>query len=413
MTKELILPPKPVLGKVRLELLDPDSRKVLERVEAENYIAQQFLDHNAWRQRQEYVSGLTGTDAEPRNPMVAMMLWDRASAEVEPSGSFDGLCTAWSLPSSYSGADTRRGTIVPGESYCNPEEAVYVFEWPTTAGNGIVRAASWAANNDWQPQAWLVDSLVNPGLSGASGAAGFCFDPYDGDTFWAVVGGSLRKYLLDLSAGTVSELFVGPTNAQMGVTYVYGIAVDATHCYVAGSTSTIRKFPKPTGSGDVTESAISIAGVTAPTDIAYDGSYLWVLQSESPYKAYRVDKSSGAIERSFSVPGRGNNGGTSFNVDRQLLTVSTQSGTWTGYSAYDLDGALQTVWRDTRVSNSTTLHSWIDKNRFLCRGQFLNNSTQGLEVWRTDVLGTRSTLGADVEKTNLTGMKLTYTFTFS
>lgn len=428
--RELILPPDELAhGHVRLELIDPRTSKTVERVEAENYISSAMLNHNRWRQRQEYRNTVASTDAEPTpNLMTRVVLSD--SDLALPTGNIfaPGQITAWASPSSGTTDATRKGSFVTGQSAMTVASAVYTFEWPTTAGNGWIRSVYWTADGTSLVGQFTSFSANLPNLGTTTSPA--CW--YDGaGGMWVPMGGNLVKYawaptLEDSSAPTVS--ITGPTQAQTGLTYITDIVGDGTNLYVVGSgASTIRKFPTPTGTGDVTESAITVSGVT-PLGLAYDGAYLWTSFGND---AYRVDKSTGAIERSFSIAWSGvSPASMCWYPPLSLLLVSYQAGSGFAGSVrgYDLDGVVKCQWAMVNSSQASPANTHglcyvgqVTDSRYpgftydgivFRNGNMANYGAPGL-VGMPGGIATYSVLPTEVEKTNLTGMKLTYTFTFS
>lgn len=413
---ELLLPTDVgLVGHARLELIDPESRKVLERIEGENYVTSSTLRHNRWAVRQEFNSDMSSTagDPQPFYPLGEVHLCDSDRIEVEPSGLVTGRGIAWANKASYSGADAYRGTVIWGECSTTELQTVWVFEWPTTAGNGTIRGFGWRPTSAQKEvvlgrlRFWGTGSSPPSGWVGSYTGGGVCIGP-DG-AIWTVVGGTpnaLQKYQIDPVTWAITSMYQGPTATQCGLTNaIYGVCHDGTDMYVIGNgTNTVRKFTIPTGTGDVTESGITIPGVASPIGIACDGTYLWVAAGTT---VYRANKSSGVVERSFTIAA--GTTGLAWDSARSMLFQSC-SGT---LNYYDLDGVLV---------GTCSISNWYGDSfrsiAFLPDGTLLTVARDGSSggnqgQYDLNSMGTKLVLGYDVVKTNLTAMKLTYTFTFS
>lgn len=422
---------RPLLGRAKLELVRPDTGKVLKAVETENYVSNALLNHNRWRQRQEYRNTIGTTDVELHaNLLERAILTDSNLSQSGGDVFAPGLITAWASPGSSTTDATRKGSLTGGQSGATPTQAVYVFEWPTTVGNGIIRSVQWGPVGDGGSIRAL--GSFTGGLPNSSSGK---WTPvwYDGaGGMWLGLGGSLVKYAWEPTREGVASpslAITGPTETQMGLTNLLDIVGDGTNLYAVGSgASTIRKFPTPTGSGDVTESAITVSGVS-PSTITYDGAYLWVGFASG--NVYRVDKSSGAIERSFSIAWSGWNPRTiAWYPPKNLLLVAYHSLISSfQIRAFDLDGVIKGQW--TIPSSGTTasdpamgltyVGTVTDSLNpgFTYEGILLRDSATAVAyvapgyVTPLGPCSTYAVLGSEVEKTSLTAMKLTYTFTFS
>lgn len=422
---------RPLHGHAKLELIRPDTGRSIKVAEAENYISDALLNHNRWRQRQEYRNTISSTDAELyANLMERAILTDSGVGQSGGDVFAPGLVTAWASPGSSAADASRKGSLTSGQSSASATQAVYVFEWPTTVGNGIIRSVQWGPVGDGA--SIVAAGSFTGGLpNNSSGKAVGCW--YDGaGGMWLGVAGSLVKYAWEPTRAGVaapSLSFTGPTETQMGITNLLDIVGDGTNLYAVGSgATTIRKFTTPTGSGDVTESAITVSGVS-PSTITYDGAYLWVGFASG--NVYRVDKSSGAIERSFSIAWSGQTPRSiCWYPPKNLLLVAYSSGISTfRIRAFDLDGVVRGQWAisssGTTSSDPTVGLTYVGtvvdslNPGFTYEGILLRDSATAVAFVAPGLVAplgpcaTFATLGTEVEKTSLTAMKLTYTFTFS
>ena len=417
---------RPVRGEVKLDLIHPRTGRVLKSETAENFIGVMMTYHNRWKFRSDYFVGNSNiSDGEPTFPMGKVVLLSSNIAEPEPWAYAGGQMIGYGLKSAYSGADTKRGSLVAAETYSNWEKVVWVWEWATTAANGLINSVGmtaesggwWGATTDNPSPIGVRGLNVGSAVSGGGGA--IAYDPFLA-RIWIM--GPTNLECWDVSTWSPSLVFTGPTIAQMGLSgTVNGISCDAANLYATSSgTATVRKFTKPTTSGDVTESGITVTGVSSITASTHDGTYIWVTNGST---IYRANSSSGAIERSFAKPFAETIISLGWNSDRNLLIIGTSNKlvytvnldglvvdkwTYCGDNAYGQDsnrGLITYIGSHTNFMGLTFRDCFIER----CHASGYNAAT----IATPDSLGSRTVLGAEVEKTNLTGMKLTYTFTFS
>ena len=416
-----------VKGLVRVELIDPRTRKVLERVDTENDISEWWQARSRRDARAHFYTGNPSQTPYDRQTGVGLnhvYLSDSGASLGEPL--VDGRMTGWADKGTYSGVSTKRGTIIAAECLSDPAATRYVWEWPTTAANGYVRSVGLCpyAGLDTQQSLWGGVARTTYGTYFVPPAkyiaSQLCWYDATAQMFWwvddsGVYGRSVTVAPYDMME--IVDYIPGDTTTASALKATFGFGAvncsdvtgDGTNLYVAGNTSSIKKFAIPTTVGaDPTESTISVSGRTAMARVAHDGSYLWVSEGST---VYRVHPTSGVIERSFAVVGAP--AGMWWYTERGLLLVAYSYELF----GYDLDGNLVLRAAGPRGALNETLgysYSYLTDHMLWTRGALYNNygwrDCECLGSFRT---GTRTVLGAEVEKTNLTGMKLTYTFTFS
>lgn len=412
-----------VKGIVRLELIDPRTRRVTERVEIENDISQWWQLRTRRFGRSLFFAGnpnQTAFDIDVNVGLNTVYLSSSAESLGEPL--IDGSTVAYAGKDTYSGGSLKRGTIIAAECLGTPTSSQFVWEWATTAGNGVIRSVGFCDSADDDTRFRQTPILYRNEATRAPlrymRINGAYFDPA-GAALWIINGTNVEKYpttpavfemvdVLDYIPGTLSAS-VPRANIGFGSNTLADVTGDGTNIYVAASTSSIKKFTAPTGiAADPTESTISVSGRTAMVCLAHDGSYLWVSEGSN---VYRVHPTTGVIERSFAVSGSPN--GMWWYPERSLLLCRFGS----EVAAYDLDGNNKISCTVAQLSNTwASIHGgyYLADHTFVTYGWvYVSGYARNHEVLGSFRTGTRTVLGAEVEKTNLTGMKLTYTFTFS
>lgn len=413
-----------VEGVVCLELTDPHTGRVLERVESRNAISEwwQLLTQRYGRSL-FYSSNpnQTGLDRTLYVGLNHVYLSDSNASLGEPF--LDGQMVGWADKTAYAGASTKRGTVIAAECLSEPTFTRYVWEWPTTAANGYIRSVGMcesAANDARFRQTPITyrNEQVGPALKMLR-YSGSYYDPA-AEVLWLNDSTSVGKYAspkVPFDVMAVDDFIPAAQSASVvrgdigwGSATLSDVTGDGTNLYVAASTSVIKKFTYPTTIGaDPTESSISVSGRTAMVKLAHDGTYLWVSEDAM---VYRVHPTTGVIERSFAVEQAP--WGMWWYPERSLLLIGASNQGWYGY---DLNGNIAfacmapeayTSWSSFQggyyLADHTTL-SWGTVS--------IGYYSRAHEVLGSFRAGTRTVLSSEIEKTNLTGMKLTYTFNFS
>ena len=400
-----------VHGHVRLELFD-ERQRLVERIEGENYVTPTGL---AWLRRTvhnalsvNFGTGVMNADQHPYwEPFEYIRLSDGARAVDTASSWPEGTEIGWASRASYSGSDTKRGSMNQLECLQTPASTKWVFDWATTAANGTIKSIGFENSSRFQYLPYY-DGVLR---------GSHCYDATSGK-YWGWNGSQMA--LFDFGLGTANLPAIappvitnqGPTHAQAGVNAGYGgIAVSATHMWVtdyAGLNRTwVKKFARPTTTGAVTVTTITIPGATDVCGVAYDGTYIWAL-CYATQKVYRCDATSGAVERSFSVAV----GGTQwpsvvYHPTRGTIMVCSQT---YGVKEYDFDGVLL----GTIPSPMTAMPQFgiNDLATEIWTNGYVPNTWGTFRISPNQV-GSRILLPAPATKTNLNTMKVTYTFTYT
>lgn len=410
---------------VLVELFDAVTGRKVDESSGENYITPAGIAHNRWKVRNDYMASMPGSlnqDVEPLNPFGEVYLTDSAETIDTGSSLAEGQVMAWANKTPYVGADTFRGSPNSGECEADPSRAKWVFDWPTTGGNGTLRSVGWrpagAAPNtrDFAALRWqsAVNTLPNPTYAGG------VFRLPD-DTYWVLpymisTGAATGVRYTSINPTSAAEPW-GPTGAQIAHptsgTIGAGGCTDGTTVWICSAASpgtpspTIRRFNLPTGLGAISGAAnMTIPGVSFVSGITYDGSMLWVIDSANQ-KLVRADKSTGAVDRDFTTLGA--TYGIGWNATRQTIMSSEAPNRLV---EYDISGTVKRVY-----SGTTQVNTYPQQPFELTDGQV------GLPVnWVSGtrytllldpIVGSRILLPSPIVKNSLQTMKLTYTFTYS
>lgn len=350
-------------GKVTAELFDATNGKLVQREETHNFIAKPAVDFLEQAQRTVFKKGMYTLNSsvmkdyqllDKQNSIL--VLTDLAAAEdPENETHFYGKPIGWASRTAYSGSDILRGTVNIAQSNATSTQCTWVFDWPTTAANGVIRSVGWA-------RGW-------PGVSFRSGQYEGNREYASSSIVQALYAGILSKaicrgpnsnfFTSDGYNGTVQQL--NGSFQQMGSFPISSVGIStAPYHYVRGlawDVNTNALWVLGTGgkivaldsSGTVVVSPISL-GITATSGefrdlfhgLAYDGQYLWVGDNRgittsgntTVAKLWQIDPANGSVVNSFtfSYPPATSGGGIydiSYDPERSILWVSAL-----GYGTY-------------------------------------------------------------------------------
>lgn len=143
----------PVRGFVKLELFDDLTGKKIEEITSENFISKYVYQYWEQLMRRSFIyhlntqqGGLSGFSTLLSFPFQTFVLLDYNKPEdPENERIAPGKVVGYATQSTYSGSDTKRGSINLVESFANAEQLHYVFDFPTHAANGTFRSLAWVA----------------------------------------------------------------------------------------------------------------------------------------------------------------------------------------------------------------------------------------------------------------------------
>lgn len=145
-------------GRVTVELIDDHSGRVVERVDADNYVVlDQWQAFASAIQRLAWTWGYAGDSStvtnstrdgrDPRqipsfrNDLIAC--WSDATAAATGDMFAFGEVTAWAHRWSQGSPSTRQGVVQPTLCTLADNEVKWVWEWATSNGNGSFQSVGW------------------------------------------------------------------------------------------------------------------------------------------------------------------------------------------------------------------------------------------------------------------------------
>lgn len=241
-------PVNDVLGRVEIMLFSPSGELEKEAV-AENLLTDfyrdVFLEQAVYACLNKY-----GTPVQLYNPFGVIYLTDYAGSEDAGVVTGKGNILAYATKdSTYSGSDTKRGTINLTESGYNSSNYLFdsaysgvvrlVFDWPTSSGNGTMNTLFWSPEISQEFLEHTSWSFTQNGYASDHRAAWY----KDGFLYHVIAGSSYRGkvYYIDYdNKGTTVQ-----TITLSGVTTSYdlvGIFHDGTNWYLLASNKTVYKL---------------------------------------------------------------------------------------------------------------------------------------------------------------------------
>lgn len=299
-------------GRVEVELRNADSGKLEHRDGGSNFLGRINDDYLAWAQRERYFRYCPnrGTSMYSRRPADGMQdhlaCWTDNREEDGPNERyFRGLVTAYSNRGTYSGSDSKRGTLNFVESYVNNTECRWVFDWPTTSGNTSdgFWSVGWTRLFEWNGDAMqngAFTSMTIPGTNvpSANGIGGIAHN----GSHWCMINANFSD---NVGGGSAPEKAIYKMNAN-------------------GSYST-----KVSYSHDLTQ--VSTGEWASHNGLAWDGQNFWSGEAYGNHPTY-------AAGRLWMLPANGG-AGTLYRVNNcGPITGVAYDGAPAGGRLYILDG---------------------------------------------------------------------------
>lgn len=455
----LWLPPeKPYVGRITLELFDERSGRKQEHVEAENYATDVLVAMIRFGARYGLASrvGLTttesgsptalgwpyssfaqtagvNTDYFPSLSMPNAVMLTTASHAEDQSGDrlIRGSLTAWSALTLYSAGDTKRGQQNPTEGVADPTKAKFVFDWPTSSGNGTIRSVYWANTATagpipsflypGSPSAGIVAgtnvaepwgsswgeamSGLTPTASSANPPAGMAADP-DGVSYWEC---TYEGALLKRTIGT--GVVVASYNVSATINTVTGLAHDGTYLWLINVNGLLRKFSTAGVYQSVSFTVVPTAGFNV-SSMAYGGGHLWLLDTLS--KVAEVDPATGSIIQSWTASSGSD--AVNYTTQRDIAYVpddgSNGAEIWLSAAAYTTSGLLRRFHGKSAFGGHLIGNPMASPLTMAAPAGSGGTGT-GYILSAARQFFARSLLPADVVKSNTQTMKLTYEFDYA
>lgn len=400
----------PVRGFVKLELFDDLTGKKIEEITSENFISNYVYQYWDQLMRKSFIyhdgslqGALTGFSTLLPFPFQTFVLLDYNKPEdAENERIAPGKVVGYATRSTYSGSDTKRGSINLTESFANAEQLHYVFDFPTHAANGTFQSLAWAAASAGSNIIWLsFNNLTFPGNS--------------------------------------------------GILKGRGLAVTNTEIYIKDPWSNkVRVYDKATFQGESSQPKREFnLAANNVMKMVYAMGYLWTVGS-SDNKIVKVDPQTGAVVQTItpsggSMPSR-LDGITFDGVDFWVTWNNSGSSTQALVFRIGQDGTVKQAWQDNNKkywdiaympewdlliladgNDSSGLQVRNKNGELIC---YLSSTTpdydhcidyNNREVWYTNYnrnltkqthagLTARTLLPSAVTKTNMNTMKVTYDF---
>lgn len=447
-----------IRGHGLIELRNAETGRVELAVPFENYVSLDGIKRLQWMTRHavsmnggtdtdEFEVGAGGTgyprfwdlaaddswEGEPADLFTHLVLNADTAAEVTTRPRMDAenfVTVAWANKDGYAGADTKRGSPNFGEMRRDAARTLWVFDWPTSAGNGTFRSVWWTRLDETSllPRCDLASTpTVSWTEAGRGSGRHGVWDAGDGSHFWAgdplnTTGGDptiCRRAYSDGAVDSGSEI----TRTTVGHR-VAGLAYDgvsdtlwAEEYYVDGETiSNIS----PAGSVlSTVEIPSPLAGNHNGLAFAQNRLYVQALIG-TDLRVAELNPSTGAVLAYTDVPSSGSLasfGGMSYDPTSETLFAC--DGTTDGIWEFDLELEIvghhysstamtrkAPVFRSGSSAYAEGLMAWVD-------GPVVAGGT-GAVIYTTKpgAYGTRTLLGTDVVKSSLQTMKVTYQFDF-
>ena len=413
--------------KIKLELSDSRTGKILQEVESHNFISKQvktMLKHiTKFDMLRSGYSPMSHTIATPptyittnftaKYPAICdlfgnLYLTDSAMAEdPENEVYIPGALLGFANLQAYSGSSMKRGFINLGASIFENDRLVYVFDFPPRCANGMIRSVGFGMVNadveDWGNNVPVANNTFVALRSVTHRGIAFAND-WIAHTFEYVSVSQSRIVETDLLRHEVINIRDFPV-AESGQ-YVQGLAWDGEHYYTANNTT--RKLHKYTYTGSLVATITEGTGII-PVGISVDGTYVYVLRDTSLIRRYNkinlafvneiniADYNlSGLVHRIIGVTDGGNVVVSNATMTEILVLNPTN---------------FSLVQRMTSPTVGATCYSGDVKGGIV----FGQVSTASTSIYARPYrnLHTRSLLSTPIEKTEFNDLRITYEFLLS
>ena len=351
-----------------------------------------------------------------------IVLTDYTGAEDAALGKMAGVIIGWASKSTtYAGADTKRGTVNVATTTCiTPTSMSFVFDWPTTAGNGTFRTLWWipALNAPTtSPYAYIMFGATSIATSQTVAFSQVCFAKND---YYSIRNDNLvyKNARNPASAGTtmftagvLAKNPTGDDSAPKGITW------DGTYFWIYGSTS--GKFFKY-------DYAFNLQTSWACAAATYIGNWnLFCWHVDSIYTIRRVNATTWNLYK--------------FNTAGVLQNTYNIYGVYTNFLDADMSSAYLSVVSDgislylsntaaTTVKFLQVTGAGVYVTDFLCENGIASSGVTAMDEYGFFYITansstllyakcpawspiTQNLLGVPTTKTSANTMKITYNFT--
>jgi hypothetical protein len=280
----------------------------------------------------------TSGQGTPGSAPCGVVLTTAAHAEDPTNDRFiRGAMTAWSYLEGFTGTETHRGSLNASECVVSPSKAVFVFDWPTSAGNGTAQSVYWANTlftgnvlSTWPEMflqnaagtgygststpTWMGSQATGFTYYGSQRDVGLYLDP-DGVSYWTLQPNLATGdcYMLKRTLGTgalVSSIRLNGSGFG-----VYGFTNDGSgslgNWWTYDGGGNLKKWPAAGGTATSTTSYATLGipqpynGATFPTyTMFFYNGYIWLQSTPSggPYRMYQILASGPTLAASVTIP---------------------------------------------------------------------------------------------------------------
>jgi hypothetical protein len=391
----------PVRGFVKLELFDDLTGKKIEEITSENFISKyvyqywdqlmrkSFIYHEGYQQ-----GALNGFSTLLPFPFQTFVLLDyNKPADPQNERVALGKLIGYATRATYSGSDTKRGTINLAESFANAEQLHYVFDFPTHAANGTFQSLAWVATSAGNYVTWPYFNVKSfPGGDEIQGRGLAVTDSeiYIKEAFASTVRVYDKATFQGGSTQPKRQFNIAYDNI-FGLVYAMGFLWSASY-----SDGKIRKVDPQNGTTLATITPNS-GTPSRLTGITFDGVDFWVTGDTS---VYRVGQD-GTVKQGFQ------------QVGTEIMDIAYMPEFNAFIVADGYDSALQVRNRNMELlCHFGSYNSPDDDHCISYNNGEIWQSNYNDNLWKQTNTGlaARTLLPSPVTKTSMNSMKVTYDF---
>lgn len=454
-----------VEGKLTVELFDAQTNRMQEKVTTKNFISLAGTRHLKWAQRANYfkdgIQSLNPSvhlDHEQPLTQDHIVLSSNTSA-ASPSTEWHmlGKLIGYAGKYTYAGADTLLGSPNPSLCEATPTYTKWVFDWPTSAGNGTIGSIGWMnipasyrGTGVYQARAYSSATLQDSKALSST-------------NYNRIARKSGTEYFLAQASSTTiittDENFTQTGSFSVGSqfkasTQLHGIAWDnnSGRLWVLGlNAANASILASYNASGVLQSGPTTLASTRSYTSLTHDGTHLWSLVSTwGNFTAYRIDTSGNNVSNfainfgpaqfvsSFDevaygiachepsarlhiatyAQGSSNDWGGGGSIAAQFTSSALRAYDFSGNeamvpvcSAVFEPSSANRFWPIRAGDNNETLYSsdidMIDEYQLLT---MYRSSGSSYRVWRIllDGMGSRALLPSPITKTSSQTLRITY-----
>lgn len=437
--ERLWLPDKRLVhGHGVVELHDALTGKLQQREPFDNFVSAIGLERLSWEVRNALHTGMpSGATVETAAvyPFDQLVATDYDGAEAPTTEAvLKGRIVAFADKTVYAGSNNKRGTCTAAECVADATKAKWVFDWPTTSGNGTIESLCWVALPYTSVEApgtlmRYVWQLATPGT--VANSIGYGLDVQGGKILGVTHtsgGGQAYGHTWDLDGTNPTAVSIATSTGHQP----RYITADGTDFYWWDSEGNdFAKAPLAGGAPTVLNATLA-----APSDLTSDGTNIFGLYAG---EIRQLSKVNGSTLATIAIPvwdgfTLSSQSGLAWDAGRSVFWINfgtitynaVAMATFTGWIiAMDASGVFHPeygiFYSEKIIGGATSDVTGLgfvgnDANgepKFVSKSNS-GNPGNGYGYLAEPVgLGARTLLGAPVTKANTQTMKVTYQFDFS